>query len=66
DLDAFERFTLRNSGPMRAAQQVLEQAGRWQEARAEMRAVFEDANRATDGSFRADLEYLIAVGRRNG
>ncbi|MDP8929060.1 MAG: class I SAM-dependent methyltransferase [Actinomycetota bacterium] len=66
DVDAFERFTFTYSGPLIAAQQVLEQAGRWQDARADMRAVFEEVNRSTDGSFRADLEYLIAVGRRNG
>lgn len=65
-VNTFAEFILTNSGPIIAAQKVMEQSGRWHEARTELQAVFDEVNRATDGSFRGDLRYLVAVGRRKG
>ncbi len=49
------------SGPVMAARDALEPAGRWPEARAAMAALFADANISTDGSVRMEADYLVAL-----
>ncbi|PAN01815.1 hypothetical protein CJI59_09535 [Streptomyces sp. Alain-F2R5] len=46
-------------GPLRAHRSALEAAGRWGCARASPAALFEEHNRATDGSVRLDVPYLL-------
>ncbi len=46
-------------GPLRAHRSALEAAGRWGRARAGLAALFEEHNRATDGSVRLDVPYLL-------
>lgn len=65
-VETLAEFILTNSGPIIAAQQVVEQSGRWHDARTELQTVFDEVNRAMDGSFRGELRYLMAVGGRGG
>ncbi|MDN3244743.1 class I SAM-dependent methyltransferase [Streptomyces sp. ZSW22] len=46
-------------GPLRAHRSALEAAGRRGRARASPAALFEEHNRATDGSVRLDVPYLL-------
>lgn len=41
--------------------EALEPEGRWEEARAELRALSERANEADDGALAFDSEYLLTV-----
>jgi hypothetical protein len=49
-------------GPTVKARERLTAEGRWQDCRAEMLALAERHNSATDGSLLMQAEYLIAVG----
>jgi ubiquinone/menaquinone biosynthesis C-methylase UbiE len=50
-------------GPMVMARAALEPQGKWDALRADLQALYERENVSTDGSFRAEPEYLITVGR---
>lgn len=51
-------------GPIVLARAALEPQGKWEAARADLLALYEGANEATDGSYHADAEYLVTVVRR--
>jgi SAM-dependent methyltransferase len=53
-------------GPVIMAKAALTPQGRWEELRADLVALYGDANQATDGSFRAPAEYLLTVARMPG
>jgi SAM-dependent methyltransferase len=66
EFDSLERlldYMETKSGPLVLAKQALEAQGRWSEPRAELEALWRAANVATDGTWRAEQEYLIAVAR---
>ena len=51
-------------GPTLKAKERLLADGRWDACRAEMRALYEEMNVATDGTLHIDSEYLVSVIRR--
>jgi SAM-dependent methyltransferase len=53
-------------GPTLKARERLTAEGRWEECRAEILAMAERRNEATDGSLLMFSEYLVAVGRKLG
>ena len=48
-------------GPLVLARQALEPQGRWEALRSDLRALYEAANTAADGSYHAEAEYLLTV-----
>jgi hypothetical protein len=62
-LDEMTTYMDMMSGPLIAARRGLEALGTWVETRAELEALGRAANVATDGTWRADQEYLLAIGR---
>lgn len=50
-----------NLGPLIAARAALEAAGRWPEARAQLRDLYTEANGAADGSMAIDVGYLLIL-----
>jgi hypothetical protein len=48
-------------GPTIMAKAALEPQGRWEELRAELIALYTDANEADDGTMRVRAEYLLTV-----
>ena len=58
----YVRFMETNYGPTLKARERLSAEGRWDECRAEIRAMAERRNEATDGGLLMQAEYLIAVG----
>ncbi|MFI2433187.1 class I SAM-dependent methyltransferase [Streptomyces sp. NPDC018957] len=50
-------------GPLRAHRSALRALGRWERARADLAALFDTHNRATDGTLALDVPYLLALGR---
>jgi SAM-dependent methyltransferase len=57
-LDAYTDWFVRVLGPLDLARPGLEAEGRWDDARAAVRANFERFNEATDGRFRSSPSYL--------
>jgi hypothetical protein len=53
-------------GPTVKARQRLTTEGRWQDCRAEMVALAERRNEATDGSLHMEAEYLITIAHKVG
>ena len=53
-------------GPTLKARERLTAEGRWEECRAEILAMAERRNEATDGSLLMYAEYLVTVGRKAG
>jgi SAM-dependent methyltransferase len=51
-------------GPLVKARERLEAAGGWADCRAEIRALAERRNEATDGSLLMQAEYLVVTGRK--
>ena len=51
-------------GPIILARAALEPQGKWEAARADLLALYESANEATDGTYHAEAEYLVTVVRR--
>jgi hypothetical protein len=45
----------------RYAKERLQADGRWEQCRAEMRALYEELNWATDGTLHMESEYLVSV-----
>jgi SAM-dependent methyltransferase len=67
DADSAEdwlRYCERVLGPIILARAALEPQGKWEAARAELLALYESANEATDGRYHAEPEYLVTVVRR--
>jgi SAM-dependent methyltransferase len=58
----YVRFMETNYGPTLKARERLAAEGRWDECRAEIRAMAERRNESTDGGLLIQAEYLIAVG----
>jgi SAM-dependent methyltransferase len=53
----------RKLGPTMTAKATLEAEGRWQPLRRELIELYENLNRASDGTMLVDAEYLITVAR---
>lgn len=53
-------------GPAVMARAALERQGRYEPLRADMLALYEQANEARDGSFRVQAEYLLTLARLPG
>jgi SAM-dependent methyltransferase len=62
----FVSFMETHYGPTLKARERLTAEGRWEDCRAEIVALAERHNEATDGSLLMNAEYLVAVGRRAG
>lgn len=54
----------RDLGPIVMAKAALEPEGRWDALRSELVALYEEANEASDGTFRAEAEYLMTIVHR--
>jgi len=61
--DAWVTYTERVLGPILMAKAALEPEGRWEALRADLVDLYERSNQASDGSLRAEAEYLRTVGR---
>jgi hypothetical protein len=61
---AWVDFLSRTVGPLALAKRALEPEDRWAPLAADLVALFERNNEATDGSMRARPEYLLTVVRR--
>jgi SAM-dependent methyltransferase len=64
--EAWVSFMETAYGPTVKARAKLSAEGRWNECRAEMLALAERSNEATDGSLHMEAEYLITVGHKVG
>lgn len=53
-------------GPLRAHRSALRALGRWDDARAELAALFDAHNRSTGADLVLDAPYLLALGRVHG
>jgi ubiquinone/menaquinone biosynthesis C-methylase UbiE len=62
--EAWVAFMETAYGPTVKARQRLESEGRWAECRAEIIALAERRNEATDGSLHMEAEYLITIGHK--
>jgi hypothetical protein len=51
-------------GPLVKAREALTPDGRWESLRAELIAMTEASDVASDGTFRAPSEYLVVVGHK--
>lgn len=63
---AFIDLFARLYGPLLQASKTLAESGRWPELRAELIALSDELNTATDGSFRTGSDYLVIVASRDG
>lgn len=63
-LEAHEDLILTASGPYRRLREALEAKGVWDRAWAEIRELDRRSNKADDGTYAMDQEYLLAVGHR--
>ena len=50
-------------GPMVMARAALEPQGKWDALHADLEALYERENKATDGSFLVEPEYLVTIAR---
>ena len=64
--EAWVAFMETAYGPTLKARQRLTGEGRWEACRAEMVALAERRNEATDGSLHMEAEYLITIGHKVG
>ena len=53
-------------GPIVMLRPALEADGRWEELLADLKAMYQDVNSATDGGVEFEGEYLITQGKRHG
>jgi SAM-dependent methyltransferase len=63
-VEEYMTFFEERYGPTLKTRERLLADGRWEEARAEMRELYESMNQATDGSLYIESEYLVSVIRR--
>ena len=61
DIDEQMEYMETNLGPIVLAKAALEPQGKWDEARADLRALYADANEGSDGIYRSQAEYLMTV-----
>jgi SAM-dependent methyltransferase len=59
--ESWLEYNERVLGPTIMAKAALEPQGRWEELRAELIALYTDANEADDGTMRVRAEYLLTV-----
>jgi SAM-dependent methyltransferase len=67
--DSTEHFVVffeTHYGPTLKARERLTAEGRWENCRADIHALAERYNEATDGSLYMEAEYVVAVGRKAG
>jgi SAM-dependent methyltransferase len=64
--ESFVAFMETHYGPTLKARERLTAEGRWEDCRAEIVALAERHNEATDGSLLMNAEYLVVVGRHVG
>jgi len=62
-VDAWLAYGEEKLGPMVMARAALEPQGKWDALRADLEALYHRENKATDGSFRVEPEYLVTVAR---
>ena len=62
--EAFVDYLERALGPIVLAKRALEPTGGWDAARADLVKLYEQFNTATDGTLRAESEYLLTVAKR--
>ena len=62
--EGFVSFMETNYGPTLKAREKLSAEGRWHECRAEIRAMAERYNEATDGGLLMHAEYMVAIGTK--
>jgi SAM-dependent methyltransferase len=62
--EAYVAFMETNYGPTLKARERLSSEGCWRECRAEILAMVERRNEATDGSLLMHAEYLVAIGSK--
>jgi ubiquinone/menaquinone biosynthesis C-methylase UbiE len=63
DREAFYDRWEEQLGPLVMAKAALEPEGKWDAARADVHAVYDGANQATDGGLRVEAEYQLTVVR---
>jgi ubiquinone/menaquinone biosynthesis C-methylase UbiE len=63
-VEEYQSYFEERYGPTIKAKQRLSAEGTWDQCRAELIALFEELNEATDGSCRIESEYLVAIGRK--
>jgi hypothetical protein len=62
-IDAFMEYMEAKAGRLVQAKPYLESIGKWGQARADTLELARSANLATDGTWQADQEFLLAIGR---
>jgi SAM-dependent methyltransferase len=62
--EALMKFWETQYGPTLKAREKLTADGQWQACRADLVAVFDELNIATDGTLHVDAEYVVIVGRK--
>jgi len=63
-VEEYMTFFEQRYGPTLKARERLLADGRWEDCRAELRALYESMNLADDGSMHIESEYLLSVIRR--
>ena len=63
-VDEYMTFFEERYGPTIKAKARLEADGTWEACRAELRALYEELNVATDGTLHIDSEYLVTIAQR--
>jgi SAM-dependent methyltransferase len=63
-VDEYMTFFEERYGPTIKAKARLEAEGTWEDCRAELRALYEELNIATDGTLHIDSEYLVTIAQR--
>jgi SAM-dependent methyltransferase len=61
NVEDYMTFFEERYGPTLKTKERLVADGRWEQARAEMRALYEELNQADDGSLYIESEYLVSV-----
>ena len=64
NVEEYMTFFEERYGPTIKAKAKLSADGTWDACRAELRALYEELNLATDGSLHIDSEYLVSIARR--
>lgn len=65
-VDAFESLLLDNSGGFDDLRRALDEAGRWDQVRADFHRAAERANEADDGSYRVTWDFLLIIAHKPG
>lgn len=60
-VESYMTFFEENYGPTKRAKAKLQAEGRWDDLRADLRALYTELNVATDGSLRIDAEFFLVV-----